>query len=52
VADDPDGFAQHCRELLADAALRELTGARAHDYAALHFSPQTCFAPLIRELLS
>ncbi|MDP3290246.1 MAG: glycosyltransferase family 4 protein [Methyloversatilis sp.] len=50
VADDPDRFARHCRELLADAALREQTGARGHDYAALHFSPQTCFAPLIRAL--
>lgn len=51
VADDPDGFAHHCRELLGDAALRDRMGGRAHEYATAHFSPQTCFAPLIRALV-
>lgn len=50
VADDPESFARHCRDLLVDAALREHMGARAHAYAREMFSPQTCFTPLIRAL--
>jgi Glycosyl transferases group 1 len=52
VADSGPEFARAFTLLLEDPARRAALGARAHAYAARHFSAQACFGELVRWLNS
>lgn len=51
VAGTAGAFAAHVTELLADAKAREALEARALETVRARFSPETCYRPLLEELL-
>lgn len=50
IADDPQAFAEACRRLVGDPALRGRLGAAGHAYARAHLSPEACFGDFIHWL--